>query len=386
MRVPGGQFMAFMRRHAGRGMHRITEYSKQKRGLVEVARDVAAEVAAAPALSRAALRAVAARLASLLQAWFGSRGIRSAATASSISSPAVWVQLFNFVDTDGSGRLTFVEFEAAVNDVLRAKQRVTDHELKALWRVVDADRSGQATAAEFGTEIYRLQLEAWPRLPETELERIVTTLNGASEKWHRSGGNWYKVLTVCDEDGSGELDFEELGKVVRKGFPGLSLGPNDLKEEDLRGLWRAMDEDRSGLVTIKEFMVFMRHHGNAHSIHKLTNYSQLKRGLVGIQQEEGPLPPRTVMELLGTRRLLEHALSIYLAKRGICCRPKESWGKIFEEATDRSGRMRLLEFENLLRKRLWRQPSSRSSLQESLTTTLATTMTVVSNNNNNNDS
>eukprot|EP00439_Symbiodinium_sp_Y106_P028365 s5562_g3.t1 len=150
---------------------------------------------------------------------------RTLHTPRSLATPAVWNHLFNFLDADGSGRITFLEFEACARK-MGISPETRNVGLKALWRLVDADCSGEATMKEFCLALYRLQ-----------------------------------VLSVCDEDGSGRLDFDEFAKVVRRGFPGLSLGTAELSNEDLRGLWGAMDTDRSGDVSIQEFMIFAKRNG-----------------------------------------------------------------------------------------------------------------------------
>ncbi|CAE8597010.1 unnamed protein product [Polarella glacialis] len=183
MRVPIGLFMAFMRRNGTSvSMHKVT-------------------ISAAPAMSRQELREVATRLALLLHSWLGQRGIRGPNAAAAVTSPAVWSHLFNFIDADGSGRLTFLEFEGCALDVLKSGSKVSGDELKGLWRAVDVDGSGEATAEEFAVALYRLQIETWPRLGDDALAKLIGLLNAAADKWHRCGGNWYKVLVLCDEDG-----------------------------------------------------------------------------------------------------------------------------------------------------------------------------------------
>ena len=43
--------------------------------------------------------------------------------------------------------------------------------------------------------------------------------------------------------------------------PGLNLSEEDLTLDELRGLWKALDVDFSGLVDVDEFMHFMKDHG-----------------------------------------------------------------------------------------------------------------------------
>jgi len=361
--------MTFMKRHGG-SMHRVTEYSQRKRGIFQEVQDAGEELAAAPHLSRDALRVVATRLASMLQTWMKGQGMK----CSSISSPKVWTQLCSYVDTDGSGRLTFPEFKAAAQDMMREKTELTLDELRALWRSVDVNSSGESTASTFSLELYRLQLEAWPRIRGDDFPRLVAVLNAAAEKWHRAGGNWYKVLTVCDEDKSGRLEFEEFCRVVRKKFPGLSLSQADMRDDELRGIWRSMDEDRSGCVSIREFMIWMRNHGREFSMHRLTSYSAKKRGLIPDATKEKPLPARSLEELQQCKHNLEAALSNYLGKKGIRCSMKDGWKSIWSAADfHKSGRLALVEIESFMRSKILKVPgsSSKISLQEFSTASTA---------------
>ena len=59
--------------------------------------------------------------------------------------------------------------------------------------------------------------------------------------------------------------------------PGLNLSEEDLTLDELRGLWKALDVDFSGLVDVDEFMHFMKDHGP--QMHQLTEYSKQMRGL-----------------------------------------------------------------------------------------------------------
>eukprot|EP00913_Durusdinium_trenchii_P033206 g31086.t1 len=79
------------------------------------------------------------------------------------------------------------------------------------------------------------------------------------------------------------MTFDEMLGVFRKGFPGLSISPQKLPEQDqytgpvghfpitsceLRGFWRALDAHRSGRVEVYDFMIFMRKYGAQYSMHK----------------------------------------------------------------------------------------------------------------------
>mmetsp|Transcript_54805 Transcript_54805/g.102773 ORF Transcript_54805/g.102773 Transcript_54805/m.102773 type:complete len:1348 (+) Transcript_54805:158-4201(+) len=351
------EFMSFMRKWGSQhSMHRLTEYTKKKRGLQEKQRDVAAEINAAPTLQVEELRGIASRLAILLHVWLQNHGIGVGGARSDVVPPRVWYELFRTLNADGSDRLTYPEFETATKTILKAGKTISEQELKTLWKHVDADASGECGAKEFSTGLYRIQLSAWPTISEEHIVKIIGVLNRGADKWHRAAGNWYKVFAACDEDGSGEMEFEEMVGVVRKSYPGLSIPAKDINDTELRGLWRAIDNDQSGMVTTKEFMSFMRSHGKMYSMHKLTSYSKDKRGLIEKAAELGPAPERSRDQLRQAARLLSNALAAYWAKRGVHINVAGNWPLFFEEADkDGSGRLTFVELDQSIRQRLQRR-------------------------------
>jgi len=71
--------------------------------------------------------------------------------------------------------------------------------------------------------------------------------------------NWYKVFVHMDDDNSGKINYEELVDMVRNE---LKVQLNQLPDSTLSAVWRALDEDNSGLITTGEFGRFMQlgHH------------------------------------------------------------------------------------------------------------------------------
>ena len=67
--------------------------------------------------------------------------------------------------------------------------------------------------------------------------------------------------------------------MCRSIYPGLNIDRKLLPDGLLRGLWRGIDADASGNVTVQEFMVFMRAHaahldsmaGYTHRMHELAS-------------------------------------------------------------------------------------------------------------------
>lgn len=67
--------------------------------------------------------------------------------------------------------------------------------------------------------------------------------------------NWYKFFVHMDDDCSGKVNYEELVDMIRNE---LRIGTSQLSETKLEAIWRALDEDNSGLISSGEFGHFMR--------------------------------------------------------------------------------------------------------------------------------
>ena len=65
-------------------------------------------------------------------------------------------QLFNHMDADGTGRITYTEFEGAVRrDMQISTKEITTHALTAVWAALDTDSTGFVAAGEFGAFMRR---------------------------------------------------------------------------------------------------------------------------------------------------------------------------------------------------------------------------------------
>eukprot|EP00928_Gymnodinium_smaydae_P011188 TRINITY_DN14157_c0_g1_i1.p1 TRINITY_DN14157_c0_g1~~TRINITY_DN14157_c0_g1_i1.p1 ORF type:complete len:1380 (-),score=321.70 TRINITY_DN14157_c0_g1_i1:204-4343(-) len=348
------EFMVLMRRHgAAQSMHKLTKYSAKKRGVLQDERDLVAELSSVEPLSDERLLDVATRLTQVLHRWLSKRGVTCGVARSTLGNPRLWSELFAFIDRDHSERLSFQEFEHAVATELRADREFSPEELRAFWRGVDADCSGEVTALEFARGVYIAQIKAFPLLDEEHLIRIVEILNDAADRWHQCRGNWYKVFAKVDEDGSGQMAFDELVIFIRRTYPCLAISQREISEMEIQGLWRALDFDESGKVTTKEFLAFMRRQGAHLNMHRLTTYSLQKRGQL---KELGPMetaPVHSREKLRSTAALLDEALAAVYARKGIHVNMFGSWQRLFSETdTDRSGRLSFPELEGALKAKL----------------------------------
>jgi Ca2+-binding EF-hand superfamily protein len=350
------EFMLCMRKYGAKhSMHKATQYSLKMRGEDATSDEFTTELAAAPHLDKNALLDVANRLCSALINWLSRRGVKGGSAASSLGNPRLWDELFAFVDKDRSSRISFKELVEAVKNILRAEKIISVKELGALWRAADANLSGEINSKEFGETVYKLQIDAWPDLTDAELTRLIEVLNAAADRWHRCSGNWYKVFAIVDEDRSGVMHYDELQIFIRRPYPSLSISASQVDELALQGLWRALDTDRSGKVTIKEFMAFMRKHAARLAMHKTTSYSLQKRGVTRETEDPGPTPERTEDQLRATAQILEETLAAYWAKQGVHVNMSGSWQRLFKEAdVDNSGRLSFYELERTLRSKLLR--------------------------------
>ena len=75
------------------------------------------------------------------------------------------------------------------------------------------------------------------------------------------------------------MSYEELKKVLRTGYPGLEVTTDQVTDNDIRGLWRGLDDDLSGEVSVQEFMIFFRRHGREHSMFKPTDHDLASRAV-----------------------------------------------------------------------------------------------------------
>jgi len=199
-----------------------------------------------------------------------------------------WQRFLDEADLDRDGLVTFQDLETALIMRLKSGRKFIDDnamlafsskvlaqfstdgavvngvshdDLYALWCRVDADNSGRVSYLEWTNGMYRLRLDTWPVLSDSQQGEVVDKISAAASKRMGTSTNstcWYKVFKLVDVDGSGEIGYDEFFKIIRRPLPCLAISVKEIPNEDLKGLWKAMDQDLSGSISAQEFMVFMR--------------------------------------------------------------------------------------------------------------------------------
>ena len=169
--------------------------------------------------------------------------------------------------------------------------QVAKDELLALWKALDADGSGLITSGEFGQFMKLGAPEkglGWKALrtqrKREEAQKVIDMLDAEqgrhvskklegveaadqervvemSKKLNEAlnfvpdpaARSWVKLFNKIDEDGSGKMAYREFMRMAS-----TELKQAQLSKPDLASLWKALDADNSGLVTIGEFGQFMK--------------------------------------------------------------------------------------------------------------------------------
>ena len=205
-----------------------------------------------------------------------------------------WYKLFKFMDSDGSGRVTYEEVREMVRSeaggLRLGEDKLPEARLQSLWRALDEDASGYITVKEFGlfmkqgetaasgpgwkekrTAFNRAEAEEMTKKINQERSAMAGVQPASKEELRElamsfnqqmtvllGSASWYKLFSGMDQDKSGRVTYIEFRGMVRSEASGLALQPAQLPEPRLRSLWRALDEDASGYITVKEFGLFMK--------------------------------------------------------------------------------------------------------------------------------
>ncbi|KAI4316988.1 hypothetical protein L6164_024905 [Bauhinia variegata] len=131
-------------------------------------------------------------------------------------------QMFNNMDTDGSGTITFEELKTGLS---RLGSKLSENEIKQLMEAADVDRSGSIDYIEFITAtMHRHRLEREENL--------------------------YKAFQYFDKDNSGFITRDE----IRQAMTEYGMGDEATIDEVINDV----DTDRDGRINYEEFKAMMR--------------------------------------------------------------------------------------------------------------------------------
>lgn len=143
-------------------------------------------------------------------------------------------QLFNAVDTDGSGEVSIEELIAFVWGRGGPSTRTDERQPKSV-----AQKQKKKTDATAPASMLKKKLESMS----------MSTFGSAGAKIDPA-----EIFRRYDKDGSGALDLGEFRTAVRKGG---KIPPATMTDADLRRLFNAVDTDGSGEVSIEELIAFV---------------------------------------------------------------------------------------------------------------------------------
>ena len=204
-----------------------------------------------------------------------------------------WFNLFSEIDEDGSGFVTFDEFEDVVRHRLgQSVKKVPDETVRAIWCALDTDDSNQIMPQEMGKWLKQGADEVTSKAPKN-LNKKKIELGGAQtaglgralestptaemraslqapltedqmlelskhfNEWleasiyasNRSTHSWFNLFKEIDEDGSGYITFDEFEDVIRHK---LKQPKKVISDERVKAIWCALDADDSNQIMPQE--------------------------------------------------------------------------------------------------------------------------------------
>lgn len=269
-------------------------------------------------------------------------GTMAMASAVTGKDSGLFARFFRETDADNGGRLSFAEVEAALQSKLGLYLEtagVSTKDLKSSLAAMDTDCSGEISRNELLLYLYRLELETWPMSTETEIAKVIGVLEHALVKRFTSGGSWYSLFRLVDKGRTNVLVLEDVIVMIRSCTHGLNISAQRLPESDIKGLWRGLDLNLSGNVTLAEFMIFMRNRGQRHPMNRHAENSSEQQGFrrpqdcteiaekTALDSEE----PRTRQDLCNIARLLTAAIASYWHRQGERVKSRYLWERLFKE-------------------------------------------------------
>ncbi|KAK7376679.1 hypothetical protein VNO80_02093 [Phaseolus coccineus] len=131
-------------------------------------------------------------------------------------------QMFNSMDTDGSGTITFEELKAGL---YRLGSLLSESEIRQLLNAIGNDKSGTIKYSEF----------------------VAATMDRHKME---KGGNLFKAFQYFDKDDKGYITGDELREAITEHQRGEEAAIDDVFED--------VDSDKDGKINYEEFMRMMR--------------------------------------------------------------------------------------------------------------------------------
>lgn len=155
-----------------------------------------------------------------------------------VSSKKMAREAFARMDRDGSGSLDETEFRRVMVDLGVV---LTPRQVQEVIKLVDADGDGDVDAEEFLEEL-------WQR----KFARVRSKFQAAS--YSKGGQDWARLFHHYDRDNSGELDFDEFRRAIRRD---VKVTPAMVPDEELQDMFDHADGSGDGAIDIDEFISMM---------------------------------------------------------------------------------------------------------------------------------
>ena len=153
---------------------------------------------------------------------------------SGLGSKAAARQTFREIDKDSSGSLDEREFKLALK---RLHLHLDGKQVALVVNHLDKDKDGLISIDEFLGVVF-----------ENKVKRVMKKLRALS---YSSGGeDWDKLFRHYDRDNSGDLDYEEFRRAIRKD---VGLDATMMTDEEVREMFDTLDSSGDGKIDLTEF-------------------------------------------------------------------------------------------------------------------------------------
>lgn len=168
-------------------------------------------------------------------------------------------ETFDKVDEDGSGEIEFLEFKQLMDDL---HGNLTADKTRKLFTVFDKSGSGSLTYEEFQKMLFPESTNIAGASAEEEAAQLLEKVRLGIQKKGTSSEKLRMIFNQLDRDGSGELEFEEFGKLIEMVH---SAVPQE-KQHHLFGLF---DKDGQGSIDFNQFKRTLQNSGIQQELDRL---------------------------------------------------------------------------------------------------------------------